>query len=148
MNFIAKFAWAALAIALVANADTPGKASSSSEGTSTPFSRPESGWSGWAFVPLERDGVVSLRKTKDFHDTQFQYRWKSELNVSRNACTIEIRDVDNNHTVPEIDVYYLDHRGPGHLHTFSAHEVSVDKLAHAYLKPNDCERVEAVVWKK
>src|ERR1700683_5347511 len=78
MNFIAKFAWAALAIALVANADTPGKASSSSEGTSTPFSRPESGWSGWAFVPLERDGVVSLRKTKDFHDTQFQYRWKSE----------------------------------------------------------------------
>src|ERR1700678_1787244 len=37
----------------------------------------------WEYIPLLRNGVVAFSETKDFHDAQFEYRWKSEWAVSR-----------------------------------------------------------------
>jgi hypothetical protein len=70
-----------LAIAMVGNADT-GKPSSSAENASS-LSTGLTNFSAWVYIPLLRNGVVPFSETKDFHDTQFEYRWKSEWDVSR-----------------------------------------------------------------
>jgi hypothetical protein len=148
MNFLIKLACATLAIVLVANANTAGKTSTNEVGTINPFSGPVTGWSAWKYILLARNGVESIHAPKDFHDTQFEYRWKSERTVNRYVRTVEIRDVDDSHTVPEIDVYYSDRHGPLHFHAFTAHDVPIGKQAHAYLRPPDCESVDLVFWKK
>jgi hypothetical protein len=54
---------------------------------------------------------VPYSETKDFHDTQFEYRRKSEWAVSRSVCTVEIRptgDVDISYKVPQISLAYSD----------------------------------------
>jgi hypothetical protein len=111
--------------------------------------------SGWRYIPLERkngDGWVPRSfKAKDFHDTRFEYRWKSERNLDRFACTIEIRptdDVDQHDTIPEITVYYYDPSNftPGHFRVLTAREVSLGKANHAFFKPQDCREIESISW--
>jgi len=137
---------------LLAHGDTPGKLSSS-EGTVTGPSAAElTGFSAWEYIPLMRNGVVPFSETKDFHDTQFEYRWKSEWKVSRYVCTVDIRptgDVDINYKVPEISLAYSDPHSHRPFHKYTTHDVAVGaKLAHAVLKLNDCERVATIYWVK
>jgi hypothetical protein len=150
MNFLTRAAFAALAIAMVANADT-GKPSSSAENASS-LSTGLTNFSAWEYIPLLRNGVVPFSETKDFHDTQFEYRWKSEWAVSRYVCTVEIRpsgDVDMNYKVPEISLAYADPHSHRPFHKYTAHDVVIgNKLAHAILKASDCERISLIYWMK
>ena len=145
MNLLTKLAFAGLAIALVANGDTAAKSSSNAGSTIDPLSVPVNGWSGWASMPLARDqgSVVSLNEKKAFHDTQFEYRWKPQ--GKSDACTVEFRDVDNSHTVREINVFYSDSR---HHRQYTGHHILIGKRKHVHLTLTECERVELVFWKK
>ncbi len=152
MSFLINLACAALAIALVANSGNTDKLSSRAENAAGRSSSELTGFSAWEYIPLLRDGVVPFNETKDFHDTQFEYRWKSEWAVSRYVCSIEIRpagDVDISYKVPEISFAYSDPHSHRPFHRFTAHDVAVgSKQAHAILKPADCERVDRIYWVK
>lgn len=129
-----------LSIALAANAGSP------------------AGWSGWKFIPLERNSPDSIwfpriLKPADFQDTRFEYRWKSERTLASYDCTIEIRpadDVGENETLPQINVISDDSLkfSPGQIRIFTASGVSVGKSAHAIFKRADCRGVEFVYWRK
>jgi hypothetical protein len=96
---------------------------------------------------LQRNGVVNWQKRKDFNDTRFEYRWKSEWVLNRDVCTVEIRpseDVPVSDTIPTVTVAYVDHHG--HVHPFTMQNVAVSNVAHANLKPTDCERIDLVYW--
>jgi hypothetical protein len=134
MNFLTTAAFAALAIALVANADTAGKPSSSPENASS-LSTGLSCFSAWEYIPLLRNGVVPFSETKDFHDTQFEYRPSG--------------DVDIHYKAPEISLAYADPHSHRPFHKYTAHDVVIgSKLAHAVLKASDCERVSLIYWMK
>jgi hypothetical protein len=122
-----------------------------------------SGLSPWKYIPLERagpDGFFGVRmrelKAKDFQDTRFEYRWKSERTLNSYVCTVEIRpanDMDQSGSLPFINIRYYDPAGLGHNHvrTFAAHEISVSsvsKVAHALLTAPDCSRVDLVSWRQ
>jgi hypothetical protein len=152
-----KLACAALAIVLVANGDSADKPSSREENAAVRSSAEltgaeMTGFSAWDYIPLLRNGVVPFSETKDFHDTQFEYRWKSKWAVSRYVCTVEIRpaaDVDIRYQVPEISFAYSDPHSHRPFHKFTAHDVAVGgKQAHAVLRLNDCERVGLIYWVK
>jgi hypothetical protein len=106
----------------------------------------------WEYISLLRNGVVAFSETKDFHDAQFEYRWKSEWAVSRYVCTVEIRpsgDVDIHYKVPEISLAYADPHSHRPFHKYTAHDVVIgSKLAHAILKASDCERISLIYWMK
>lgn len=133
---LAQLACGTLSIALAANAD----------------------FSAWKYIPLERksaDGIWSPPhlKSKDFQDTRFQYRWKSERLIDTSVCTVEIRptdDIGDGEALPELNIVYYDPSGliTGHFRVPSTHDVSVGKTAHAVLKPPDCRRVDFVYWRK
>jgi hypothetical protein len=87
MNFLTTAAFEALAIALVADADTAGKPSSSPENASS-LSTGLSCFSAWEYIPLLRNGVVPFSETKDFHDTQFEYRPSGDVDIHYKAPEI------------------------------------------------------------
>ena|ERR1700722_5051121 len=115
--------------------------------------------SAWKYILLERpgpDGVPGVRmraKAKDFQDTRFEYRWKSERALDGYVCIVEIRptdDADRTETLAQINIAYYDPATltRNHSRIFTAHDVAVGKTAHAYLKPTDCGRVDLVSWLK
>ncbi len=155
LRLLANLTFATLAIALVAAADTPAKPASNGEGANASSSARLLGFSAWSYIPLLRNGTVPYHRAKDFHDTQFEYRWKSQWTVNRYVCTVEVRptgDIDIGYKVPEITVQYSEPhgRGPLHMvHQYSAHDLSVGSgKAHAVLKPADCERIDLIYWIK
>ena len=97
---------------------------------------------------------MSFRRAKDFHDTQFEYRWKSEW--SSDVCTVEIRptgDTDVSGTIPEIDVSYSAPHSHDRSYTMihghtTIRNAPIGKLTHVYVKPTHCETVEWVFWKE
>lgn len=115
-------------------------------------------WSAWKYVPLERknsDGLWSPLhlKSRDFQDTRFQYRWKSERTIDNYVCTVEVRptdDIGQSEVLPELTISYYDPSvmTPGHFRDFTAHNVSVSKSEHAIFKPSDCRRIDFVYWRK
>jgi hypothetical protein len=150
MNYLARAASTALAIAIVASSDTTPKPSFPNT-TTTPSSRSTLGFSPWRAIYLQRNGVVDWQKRKDFNDTRYEYRWKSEWIVNRDVCTVEIRpseDVDVSDTIPKIMVVYIDPHSHGHIHPFSMQNVAISKSAHVLLRPQDCERIDLVYWSK
>jgi hypothetical protein len=151
MNYFFRFATLALAITLVASADTAPKPSSNGESTIATRSGTLTGFSSWRPIYLQRNGVVNTQKRQDFNDTRFEYRWKSEWIVNRDVCTVEIRpseDVEVSDTIPKITIAYVDPHSHGHEHPFTMQNVAVSRLEHAYLRPTDCERVDLVYWNK
>jgi hypothetical protein len=151
MNYLVRFAFAALTIALAAGADTAPKRSADPNTTITPSLRSTLGFSPWRALYLQRNGVLNTQKRKDFNDTRFEYRWKSEWVVIREVCTVEIRpseDVDVSDTIPTISIAYVDPHSHGHVHPFIVKNVAVSNVAHASLKPTDCERIDLVYWSK
>jgi hypothetical protein len=152
MSYLAKLACATLSILPVTHADTAGKPPSTAEGANSPSPPQLTGFSTWKPIFLQRDGVVNPWRRKDFNDTRFEYRWKSERGVSTYVCTIEIRltgDVDGSDTAPEIGVMYVSPRDLPHHHGYTERNVRIgSKAEHAYLKPTDCERVDLVYWLK
>jgi hypothetical protein len=152
MSFLIKLACTMLAIVLAAHGDSTDKLTSPAQSTAGRSSGGLTGFSAWEYIPLLRNGVVPLGQTKDFHDTQLEYRWKSEWAVSRYVCTVEIRpaeDVDLSYKVPEISLAYSDPHSHRPFHQYTAHDVAVgNKLAHAVLRPADCERVTLIYWVK
>jgi hypothetical protein len=151
MNYLVRFATVALPIALVASADTAPKSTFNPNTTITPSSRSTLGFSSWRAIYFQRNGVVNWQKRKDFNDTRFEYRWKSEWIVNRDVCTVEIRpseDVDVSDTIPKITIAYVDPHSHGHVHPFTMQNVAVSHGAHASLKPTDCERIDLVYWSK
>ena len=151
MNSLARSAFTTLAIALVAGADTAPKRSAEPNTTIAPSSRSTLGFSSWRAIYLRRNGVVYMSKQRDFNDLRFEYRWKSEWIVNRDACTVEIRpsdDIDVSSTIPEITVAYIDPHGHPHMPPWVTNNLPVSHLSHAYLRPPDCERVDLVYWSK
>lgn len=116
------------------------------------------GLSAWKFIPLERKDAAGLwlpwgLHAKDFQDTRFEYRWKSERTIDSYVCTVEIRptdDVGQDEKLPQINIISYDSLrfSPGHFRIFTASDVSVGKSAHAIFKPADCRRVDFVYWRK
>ena len=148
---VTEFASIALAITLVASADTAPKRSSNVSGTLSPRSAPLTSFSSWRAIYFQRNGVVNIQKRQDFNDTRYEYRWKSEWIVNRDVCTVESRpseDVDVSDTIPKITLAYVDPHSHGHVHPFTMQNVAVSKAAHAYLRPTDCERVDLIYWNK
>jgi hypothetical protein len=149
MNYLNRLAWIALSTALVSNAGTALKAR---KDPILPPSAHLTPFSAWKSIYILRNGVVNPSARKDFNDTLFEYRWKSEWTLNRYVCTVEIRhteDADDSHTIPEIDILYSDRLSHPLAHTYAAHNVTVGSTtAHAYLKPIDCEEVGLVFWKK
>jgi hypothetical protein len=151
VNHLAKLVCAALSILLVAHADTGGKPSSSADRANAPSQL--TGFSAWKPIILNRDGPMNpWGKRKDFNDSRFEYRWKSERTANSSVCTVEIRptdDVDVSETIPEIGVNYSGQDRIIHLHGYTARDVRIgSKLEHAFLKPPDCDRVDLVYWHK
>ena len=140
---LARLACATLSLALAARADSLATLA---------------GFSHWRFVLLERagpDGFFGVRwrgTAKDFQDTRFQYRWKSERsNIDSHVCSVEIRptdDIGESDKLPEIHVDYYDPTSLAHYHWFTAHDITVSKATHAYLKPTGCQTINAVSWRK
>jgi hypothetical protein len=150
MSHVAELVCATLSMLLVANADTGGKPSSGADRANGPSQL--TGFSAWKPIILNRDGPMNPWKRRDFNDSRFEYRWKSERTVNSSICTVEIRpteDVDVSETIPEIGVNYS---GPGriiHHGGYTARDVKIgSKLEHAFLKPSDCDRVDLVYWHK
>jgi hypothetical protein len=140
-----EIACALLSMLLVAGDDSPVKPASGLAALA--------GLSDWKFVPLARNGLMFQPHPKDFQDTRFQYRWKSEWVVNRYVCTVEIRptdDIDGNFTVPQIDIGYSGPNRVGlHFQFYTAHDVPIgSKLAHAVVRRPDCQSVELVSWSK
>jgi hypothetical protein len=116
------------------------------------------GWSAWKYIPLERktaNGEWTPRtfKAKDFQDTRFESRWKSERTIDSHVCTVEIRptdDIGESDTIPEINIISYDPSSltPGHFRVQTTHDVSVSKAAHAIFKSPDCRRVDFIYWRK
>jgi hypothetical protein len=150
MNYVARFACIALPTILVVNAGTAGKPASNEARAIT--SSPLTSFSEWKPIFLLRDGVFNPSKRKEFNDTLFEYRWRSEWILNRYVCTVEVRhteDADDSHRVPEIDVVFTNRHHLTRGHSYDAHDVVVGGPGgHVYFKPADCERVEFVYWKK
>ena len=150
MSHFNKLLCATLAIAFVGSADTGGKSPSNGKTALNAPSKSSPGWSAWRSVFVARNGVVNPQRPKDFDDTRFEYRWKSERNVSFDVCTIEIRptdDLDDSYTAPQIGVGYSD-QSHGLMQTYRARDVLITRLAHVFLRPTDCGRVGMVFWSK
>ena len=115
-------------------------------------------WSDWKYVPLERKSGAGMwspthSNAKDFQDTRFQYRWKSERIIDTYVCNIEVRptgDIDEQNTIPELNILYYDPSSltAGYLRILTSHQVSIGKAAHAIFKPSGCRRVDFVSWHK
>lgn len=114
--------------------------------------------SAWKFIPLERKNSEGFWfpahvNAKDFQDTRFQYRWKSERAIDTYSCTIEIRptdDIGENDVIPELTIihYSPSSLAPGHSQILITRDVSVAKSAHAIFKPSNCRSVDFVYWRK
>jgi hypothetical protein len=66
---------------------------------------------------------------------------------------VEIRttgDDEYNDTIPEVNVIYFEgNHVVRRAQTYIAKDVAVGgKIAHAYLKASECEKIEFVFWKK
>lgn len=96
-----------LVLAVSATAAAPdGKLASAGENKPTHLT----GFTPWEALFLLRDGAFNPSKTRDFNDSRFEYRWKSEWVVNGYVCTVEVRhtdDAEDSHTLPEIDVFYV-----------------------------------------
>jgi hypothetical protein len=150
MRCFTKLWCATLLIAFAGIADTGGKSPSDGKTVRAAHSASSAGWSSWQSLFIVRDGVVNPSKPKDFEDTRFEYRWKSEWVVSAAVCTIEVRPVDDldvSYTAPEIGIGYRD-KSYGRPRGLKAQNVLITKSAHAFLRPGDCKRVEQVYWTK
>jgi hypothetical protein len=116
------------------------------------------GLSEWRHVPLERKGSSGVwmplhLKAKDFQDTRFEYRWKSERIIDNYVCTVEVRprdDIGESEPVPELNIVYYDPSSltPGHFRALTLHDVTVGRAAHLISKPSGCRRVDSVYWRK
>jgi hypothetical protein len=116
------------------------------------------GLSAWKYIPLERKDSSAVWmplhfNAKDFQDTRFEYRWKSERIVDNYVCTVEIRprdDIGQSDLLPELNIVYYDPSSlaPGHFRVLTAHDVTVGRAAHLFFKPSDCRRVDFVYWRK
>ena len=110
----------------------------------------DAGFTAWQPVFLMRDGVVNTMKRKEFNDTRFEYRWKSELSEVSPVCTIEIRvakDADYTDTIPQLSLAYWDRHHHGQRYT--ARDLAVGgRLEQISFKRTDCETVELVWWNK
>ena len=140
-------------LVVIANADTTAGRSSlpNNESTATPSPKRSLNYSSWIYARPVRNGVVSF-DGRDFYDTYFQYRWKSEWVVNRNVCTVEIRPTDDalvSRTVPEITVEYFNSRSiEPYAQLFKTQNVLIgSKIGHAYIRLSDCERIDFVFWK-
>jgi hypothetical protein len=139
-------------LAVMTNADTAGRSSSPhNDGTAAPSPKRSLNYSSWIYARPIRNGVVSF-DGRDFYDTYFQYRWKSDWVLNHNVCTVEIRPAEDapvSRTVPEITVEYFSSQSiEPHVQMFKAQNVSIgSKAFHAYIRPSDCDRVGFVFWK-
>jgi hypothetical protein len=111
--------------------------------------------SAWKDIRLARNGHLAPwgHRSKDFHDTRFEYRWRSEQVVDRSVCLVEIRhsmNADDTYTIPEIMIAYSHPSAVvgGHGRFCVAHDVPVAKASHAYFRQADCKSVEVVDWSK
>jgi hypothetical protein len=143
----------AAAMLSVANADTSAGPSPAKQDTPTPSSAHSVAYSRWIYAVAIRSGQP-LHHGRDFYDSYFEYRWKSEWVVSRYLCTVELRTTDDGditRIIAELGVEYSNSHTAGtaitHRQEFNAQNIVVgSKTAHAFIRPTDCDRVELVYF--
>jgi hypothetical protein len=145
---VSKLASIVLVLAVSATAAPDGKIASAVK-TTKPTELTD--FTAWKALFLLREGAFNPFKQKDFNDTRFEYRWKSEEpSGMASFCTVEIRhagDAEDSHTLPEIDVFYAGSRPL--MHRDTARQVALGgKDGHVILRQTDCQRVEFVTWAK
>ncbi len=142
-----KLASLVLILAVSATAAPDGKLASTGKSTSPAG---PTNFTDWKALFLLRDGIFNPLKPKQFNDSLFEYRWKSEWIVNGYVCTVEVRhtqDAEDTHTLPEINVFYTDPYSRGHQYT--AREVVLGgKDGHVFFRQKDCQRIDIVSWTK
>jgi hypothetical protein len=138
-----------LMLAVMATAAPDGKIASSGK-SAAPTRLTD--FTAWQPIFILRNGVVNTFKAKDFNDSRFEYRWKSEWVVNDFVCTVEVRhtdDVEDKNTLPEIDIFYSSQHTHGRPQRYAAHDVALGgKEEHVFLKRTDCDQVGMVLWSK
>jgi hypothetical protein len=127
MKEIVKLTCAALSIALIANADID--------------------WSAWKHTELGTVGAQTLLRGGD---SRYEYRWRSDWQVNRYVCTVEVRptvDGSIHLTIPELAVVYTPKSRLRRAQVLTQNDVLMNgKLTHsATFTAPDCGSVEAVI---
>jgi hypothetical protein len=126
MSYVSKLACATLVTASFASADTD--------------------WSAWKRGAVAAIGTQQILARGE--DGRYEYRWKSEWNVSRAVCTVEIKPVGNfkpANAAPEIVVAYSLNGHSGHFQMQAQRGVSFgNRLARASVQVIDCGRVDGL----
>jgi len=147
---VSKVAFLALSALLAARGGTAGKPRSDEEKRTRPSSAELNPFSPWKSMYIQRGLIINPGKRKDFNDSLFEYRWKSEWIINAYVCTIEIRhddDAEDSHTIPEVQIAYFSRQS--HAGSYAARNVLLGgKDAHVYLRTTDCETVDIVYWNK